>query len=106
VNAAVDNGTGCDNGDFCTPVDTCLAGICQNGFARDCDDNNPCTIDNCSEAARQCTHTNVSAGQFCPDGALCDGATCDGNGTCVAGTAVSCLPPQSCNPANGQCQPP
>ena len=45
----VTDGVGCDDGAFCTVDDTCLEGICT-GSARDCSDQNSCTLDSCSQS--------------------------------------------------------
>jgi hypothetical protein len=41
----------CDDGDACTVVDTCVAGQCQAGNERSCDDFDPCTGDSCDPAS-------------------------------------------------------
>jgi hypothetical protein len=41
------DGTPCDDGNMCTVVDTCVAGACSSGAARNCDDSNICTTDTC-----------------------------------------------------------
>lgn len=63
------DGTTCDDGAFCTDVDTCTAGAC-GGTMRTCDDGLDCTVDSCAEAIAECV--NVLDG-----GCLIDG-------TCVA----------------------
>lgn len=57
------------------------------GLAQDCDDDNPCTEDDCSGA--QCTHAPVTNGTSCGDGLVCKGGSCVGedvqqcdNGAC------------------------
>ena len=45
----VTDGVSCDDAAFCTVDDTCLDGICT-GSARDCDDQNSCTLDSCSQS--------------------------------------------------------
>ncbi|MET0388882.1 MAG: hypothetical protein ABW321_23115, partial [Polyangiales bacterium] len=58
-------GTACDDGLFCTSVDTCnVLGLCS-GPLRSCDDNLGCTVDLCNEAADTCTST--------PAGCVIDG---------------------------------
>ncbi len=57
------------------------AGACWGKTAEDCDDGNPCTVDNC-DAKSGCTHDAKSA-----DGAMCpvDGKGCALAATCKAG---------------------
>ena len=43
----------CDDGDGCTVDDACVEGLCL-GVPRNCDDNNVCTIDVCSQGV--CKH--------------------------------------------------
>jgi formylglycine-generating enzyme required for sulfatase activity len=49
------NGTGCDDGEYCTDPDTCTAGVC-GGFERDCSDGDDCTEDTCDEDNDECDH--------------------------------------------------
>lgn len=49
----VEDGTPCDDGAFCTLEDTCVDGVCS-GAARDCDDADPCTEDNCNDVEDTC----------------------------------------------------
>jgi hypothetical protein len=49
------NGTGCDDGLFCTDLDTCTSGVC-GGLPRDCSDGDPFTLDTCNEAEDVCEH--------------------------------------------------
>jgi hypothetical protein len=82
------NGAPCDDGRFCTSVDTCNAGSCRAGAARDCDDGIACTIDHCDDDAAACLHIAASSG--CDDGVACNGAeTCALDG-CHAGSAPDC----------------
>jgi hypothetical protein len=53
--------------------------------AMDCDDGNPCTLDDCQNGV--CTYDNAPEGTPCGDASACNGAEkCDGKGVCVAGT--------------------
>jgi hypothetical protein len=45
--ANLPDGTVCTDGDMCTVTDTCVAGACSSGAARNCDDSNVCTTDSC-----------------------------------------------------------
>ncbi|MET0287500.1 MAG: hypothetical protein ABW352_23640 [Polyangiales bacterium] len=57
-------GTGCDDGLFCTTSDTCNAiGVCV-GAARSCSDNLSCTTDVCSEASDSCLNAATNTGCF------------------------------------------
>ncbi|MBN2493668.1 MAG: hypothetical protein JXR96_03665 [Deltaproteobacteria bacterium] len=75
-----ENGTGCDDGQFCTEDDACQAGVCQ-GTAMDCSDPDPCTQDSCSELEQDCVHVVVEVpGAEGPRG----------NGTCINGVDDDC----------------
>ena len=64
----------CDDGDGCTTLDTCAAGLCQ-GTPLNCDDSNPCTLDTCTEGA---CHANDAPNGF----------PCDGLGQCISGECI------------------
>lgn len=57
------NGTTCNDGRLCTEIDTCQNGQCV-GTDRDCNDNNPCTVDSCNETSL-CTNIPGNAGIIC-----------------------------------------
>ncbi len=103
------DGSACDDGLFCNVNETCAAGTCGGGVARDCEEGIACTGDACNEATNQCDHTPNDAlcpddgvicngAEFCnaatgcdhagvPDGTVCnDGLFCNINETCTAGT--------------------
>jgi cysteine-rich repeat protein len=73
------NGTGCEDGDFCTVNDACQAGSCTAGPARSCADTNACTTDTCDETADACVHTPISP--CCGDGTTQAGEDCDDGNT-------------------------
>lgn len=110
----------CDDGLKCNGSETCNVGtgVCQPGVAPDCNDNNFCTADSCSEAAPGNGCVNDAAAQ---NGVACGNASdtdCDNpdsclNGICAtnnepAGTAcgdasdTECDNPDTCN-GNGAC---
>ncbi len=49
----------CDDGDPCTLGDTCTKGAC-GGKAKDCNDNNACTIDACNSGSGSCFYKAVT----------------------------------------------
>jgi len=97
----------CDDGDPCTVDDACAAGECA-GQPYDCDDDNVCTDDFCFDlgGAPQCFYQNVN-GIDCDDGSVCTvDDVCEG-GDCV-GDAITCdddnvCTDDSCDPVAG-CQ--
>ena len=56
----------CDDGDACTLVDRCRAGVCVSGPAAFCDDGDACTVDSCDPLAG-CVFTRLDgfAGVLC-----------------------------------------
>jgi cysteine-rich repeat protein len=73
------DGAPCADQTYCTTADTCRAGVCTAGVARDCDDDDDCTADLCDDEIDACVHNVVSpccgnglddAGETCDQGAL------------------------------------
>jgi hypothetical protein len=96
----------CEDGDPCTTIDACAAGVCVGGPALACDDLEPCTVDSCDPQAGGCVFTAR------PDGSACQGADlCMVGGVCEAGVCggakpATCAAPgpctvASCNPLTG-----
>ena len=76
----VANSEACSDFNNCTEnaQDKCVAGECVGGPLLDCDDDNPCTTDTCSEA-NACQHEKLS-----------DNSDCGGGKVCWKGDCVSC----------------
>lgn len=105
------DGTVCDDGLFCNEGETCLAGSCQGGSARDCDDGEQCTVDSCAEADDICTNDAAAAeGNACDDGNVCTNGEGCFAGECASGAPVDCsqLNDQClagvCNTLTGDCE--
>ena len=97
ADAAVPNGTGCDDGTVCNGVATCQGGSCVPGDPPVCDDGNACTADTCHPSLG-CNNTVID----CDDGDLCSQNSCD--------PVMGCLSvPQDCEDGNlctdGVCDP-
>jgi len=95
----------CDDGLFCTGVDTCVAGACVFGAPVDCSDGVGCTDDSCNEGTDSCD--SVPNDTLCDDADVCTGTeTCDVLLDCQAGTplnpddGVGCTV-DSCDPVTG-----
>ena len=71
------NATVCSDGNMCNGIETCnvTSGVCEQGPALDCDDNNLCTTDTC-DVVTGCIHTPIGCGV----NEACDRLT----GTCQA----------------------
>jgi len=84
-NTPVTNGTGCNDGQYCTVSDHCTDGVC-GGSTRDCSSvADECHDGWCDEAGDQCVPQNKSDGTTCNDGQYCtvsdqcEGGVCGGN---------------------------
>ena len=76
--APLPDGSACEDGDSCTAVDACQAGVCSPGPALDCDDGNACSEESC-DPALGCAWTALE------DGACDDGDPCTAGDGCVEG---------------------
>ncbi|MFH1531664.1 MAG: hypothetical protein ABIK09_13140 [Pseudomonadota bacterium] len=97
------NTAACQDGDICTLNDQCDGGECKGGAPLDCDDNNPCTADQC-ESVQGCVHAPSSGdcndNNPCTLGDHCDGGTCASTEIDTCNDGNSCTN-DSCNPAQG-----
>jgi len=96
----------CNDGLFCTGIESCHAvNGCQPGVFP-CNDGVACTVDNCNEATDSCGSTENDAN--CDDGLFCNGAEmCDSVAGCLAGgnpciDGIPCTV-DSCNETTNQC---
>jgi hypothetical protein len=95
-NAAVLNGSVCDDGAYCTVGETCTSGVCGGAMARNCADTNVCTVDSCSEVMDTCVHDAPAAnGNTCDDGLYCTNPDSCSGGTCGGG-ARNCSDANAC----------
>jgi len=93
---ALANEATCATADPCTTEGQCKSGTCVGGGAKDCNDVNPCTLDQC-QAGLGCVHIPVTA----PCSADTDPCTQD---VCVGGTCVG-VPLTSVCEIGGMCVP-
>lgn len=94
----VADGTACDDNQFCTINDSCVAGTCTGGGARDCSAvAGLCQSDSCDDTLNQCVATSAPDGTACDDGLFCTvGEICMG-GMC-SGTQRNCdVAADACN---------
>lgn len=70
----------CEDGDMCTGPDSCQKGICTAGPPKDCDDNQPCTLDSCVKTAGCDNKPN--------DGGTCKVDACSTEGKCIGTSCV------------------
>jgi len=72
----------CNDQNGCTVNDRCEADVCKSDL-KVCDDSNPCTDDSCSAPAGDCLFTAFNATVRCDDKNICTNDLCDaGKGGC------------------------
>jgi len=73
--------TQCDDKNFCTSGEACMAGLCTGGAPLNCDDKNACTDDVCDPTSG-CLHGSKTGvcndGNACTTGDKCTSGTCTG----------------------------
>jgi len=94
--AADPNGSACDDGLFCTGVDTCSGGSCSHaGDPCPGPDGDAHCVESCDEGADDCTAADPN-GSSCDDGLFCTGTdTCSG-GSCSLHTGDPCVGGSEC----------
>jgi N-acetylneuraminic acid mutarotase len=104
------NGTACNDGNACTAVDTCQAGVCSGASPVVCNAQDQChTAGVCDPATGVCTNPIKANNTACSDGNACTVSDVCTNGTCTPGNALSCVAQDQChsvgvcNPATGLC---
>ncbi|MFO7181342.1 MAG: MYXO-CTERM sorting domain-containing protein, partial [Pseudomonadota bacterium] len=96
-------GTPCVQENKCLVNTTCSAeGECTSDVEKDCDDNNPCTVDSCDPDVG-CVHEPLD-GDECNDGNACTLEDRCVEGECVGEVPVQCAPLDECHVA-GTCDP-
>ncbi|MCB9737641.1 MAG: hypothetical protein H6747_00060 [Deltaproteobacteria bacterium] len=83
VSSALDGFQPCDDGDKCTEKGVCNGTKCESKLVL-CDDENPCTIDTCTQEAGGCVSLpDPNTATVCSDNNVCTDDACDGKGKCV-----------------------
>jgi hypothetical protein len=104
-NVATRDGTACDDGNACTNLDTCLAGVCTAGPAKICTALDQChVVGVCDSTTGACSNPPAAEGLACNDGNLCTAADTCRSGVCTGGTATVCTASDQCHSA-GVCAP-
>ncbi len=93
----VEDGTACDDGDFCTVAGSCSDGVCET-VPRDCSDlDDQCNVGVCDSEAQACVTEPAHLGESCEDDLFCTAnTTCTEEGTCEG-------EPTDCSAAGDQC---
>lgn len=69
----------CDDGLWCNGTEYCRYDGCQPGTPVDCDDQDPCTLDQCHEGLQRCLYACGASGPADP---CCDDPACAGTPPC------------------------
>ena len=89
VESPVTNGTSCDDKDPCTLDDVCFDGACAGPVDLVCDDQNPCSDEECVSSEGGCVFTANEAdcddGNECTQGDVCLAFQCVGKATIDCG---------------------
>ena len=106
---ALANGAVCDDGDACTRVDECRAGICTGSNAIVCAPTDGChVVGVCNPATGLCSNPAAADGAACDDGNACTRVDACSGGICRGANRVVCEAGQChgagvCDPASGRC---
>lgn len=99
------NGTGCNDGNACTQIDTCQAGACIGSSPVTCTAQDSChTAGVCDPATGICPNPVKADGDDCSDGNACTQTDICQSGACIGSNPVTCTAPDPCHPA-GICDP-
>lgn len=96
----------CDDGNICTKGESCEVGKCVGGSNEQCNDNKPCTIDNCDPKTGKCSWSGKSGacddGNECTTGDYCKTGACVHTGKNDCDDANPCTV-DSCDDKVGKC---
>jgi hypothetical protein len=105
VPPAKPDGSTCDDGNACTVSDSCQAGVCKSGTARQCPATDQChDAGTCTASTGTCTNPIKTNGTTCEDQNACTHADTCQNGVCTGGSPTTCPVPDQCH-AQGTCDP-
>ena len=108
---AAQDGSLCEDGNYCSVNDSCVAGACVGGGQRDCSEagDGNCTVGICDALSESCVTDTKPNGDLCDDGNKCtDDDDCNA-GVC-AGVAIDCGAFEDecnlgqCDAQTGQCE--
>jgi hypothetical protein len=112
-NPAKRRGTPCDDGDACTQIDTCQAGVCTGKNPVVCTASDQChDAGVCDSATGTCSNPAKANGTACSDGNACtqtdtcQAGVCSGTNPVVCTASDQCHDAGVCNPASGICADP
>jgi hypothetical protein len=99
------NGSTCDDGNMCTQVDSCQAGVCTGATPVVCSASDQChSVGTCDPSTGTCSNPNKPDGTTCSDSNACTQTDTCQAGFCVGGNPVVCTASDQCHVA-GTCAP-
>ena len=104
-NPALPNGTSCNDGNACTLVDSCQAGLCAGTSPVTCTASDQChAAGTCNQSTGACSNPTAANGTTCSDGNACTQTDSCQSGTCTGSNPVTCTASDQCHVA-GTCSP-
>jgi hypothetical protein len=107
------DGTPCDDGNACTLVDTCQAGVCTGSNPVVCVASDQCHVaGTCDPTTGQCSNPTAPDGTTCDDGNACtqtdtcQAGVCTGSNPVVCAASDQCHVAGTCDPTTGGCSNP
>ena len=104
------DGTGCDDGNACTQIDTCRVGVCAGANPVVCAGSDQChDAGTCDPTTGLCSNPLKPNGTACNDGNACTRTDTCRAGVCTGASPVVCAVPDqchvtgTCDPATGAC---
>jgi hypothetical protein len=97
------DGTGCDDGNACTKVDSCSAGKCVGSSSVICTASDQChKAGTCDTKTGACSNPSKANGAVCNDGNACTQTDSCQSGVCTGASPVTCTASDQCHSA-GTC---
>ena len=107
------DGTACDDGNRCTQIDQCVAGLCVGSNPVVCAARDQCHgVGTCDPATGACSDPALADGTACNDGSVCTptdvcvSGVCSGQNPVVCPAPAPCHAPGVCHPVSGVCSDP
>ena len=96
VHDLAQDASACSDDNPCTLTDGCLAGACQSGSKKNCDDGIACTYDTCKTLDGTCQPIAMGNGTPCDDGDKCTSPDACQLGLCQSPIATVCNDSKPC----------
>ncbi|MFI5298260.1 MAG: hypothetical protein ACHREM_09200 [Polyangiales bacterium] len=103
--SSVSDGTGCNDNNACTQIDTCQSGTCVGTIPVICTASDQCHgVGTCDTSTGACSNPTVADGTTCTGANACYQTNSCQAGTCTGSNAVTCTAEDQCHAA-GVCSP-